>query len=260
MKKIFFIFLIFFLAVFVFLLSLPPFFAEKEFSLLDEIKKRGKIVVGTEPLFPPFEFYNEKGELVGFDIDLAKEIAKQLGVELELKTLSFEKLFSALILTKEIDIIISAISVTPERTKFVAFSIPYFGSGEVFLIKKGLSVEKLEEMKNKKIGVQTGTISEVEAKKFSKPENIILFKNYQIAIESLLKDEIDAVLVEYPLAKFLVKENPKLNIIPYNISSNFYAIGLRKGEDKFLFEINQIIQKLKRSGYFKILEEKWLKD
>ena len=260
MRKIFLILFFCLIIIFTIFLTSHLSFQEETISFLDEIRKRGKIVVGTTPLFPPFEYYDEKGNLVGFDIDLSKEIANQLGLELEVKALPWEKLFHSLILTGEIDMIISALSFTPERAKFIGFSIPYFNSGQVFLVREEMSVESLEEMKNKKIGVQADTISEMEGAQFTTRENLFSFKNYQLAVEALLKEEIDAVLLDYPLAKFIKKENKKLKTLPYIISHNFYSIGLRKGDEKFVLEINKIIQKLKKSGHLKFFEEKWLKN
>nr|6Y16_A Chain A, Amino acid ABC transporter, periplasmic amino acid-binding protein,Amino acid ABC transporter, periplasmic amino acid-binding protein [Thermotoga maritima MSB8]6Y16_B Chain B, Amino acid ABC transporter, periplasmic amino acid-binding protein,Amino acid ABC transporter, periplasmic amino acid-binding protein [Thermotoga maritima MSB8] len=109
---------------------------------IDEIKSRGYLLVGLSADFPPFEFVDENGNIVGFDVDLAKEIARRLGVELKIVDMTFDGLIPSL-LTKKIDVIISGMTITEERKKVVAFSDPYFdagggGSGEQY----GIAVRK----------------------------------------------------------------------------------------------------------------------
>jgi len=111
-------------------------------GVVDEIKKRGYLIVGTEATFPPFEFVDEKTkEIVGFDIDIAREIAKALGVKLKVEDIAFDGLIPSL-LTKKIDLIAAAMTITPERAKVVSFSDPYFTAGQVIVVEKTVSCQK----------------------------------------------------------------------------------------------------------------------
>jgi len=257
MKKILLI-LIILIIVLVFLGFYFLFFKKTPQDHYWQIKKSGKIIIGLEPLFAPFEFYDKEGNLVGFDVDLAKEIAKELGVQPEFKVFSWDELFPALLVKKEIDVIISAVSITPERAKIMAFSVPYFMSGQIALFKEGKELKTIEDLKGKKIGVQTDTTSELEAKKITNPELVIGFQNYKVAKEALLKGEIDAILVDFAVGKKMAAENPQIKILGEPITQEFYGVVLRKDEKELLAKINQAIENLKVSGYLKLLEEKWI--
>ncbi|MFN6991886.1 MAG: transporter substrate-binding domain-containing protein, partial [Fervidobacterium sp.] len=114
---------------------------------LAEIKKRGKLLVGTEPTFPPFEFVDEKNQVVGFDIDIANELAKRLGVKVEIVNLPFDSLIPALQQGK-VDIIIAGMTITEERAKVVDFSKPYFEANQAIVVRKDGKFEpkKIEEL------------------------------------------------------------------------------------------------------------------
>ena len=131
---------------------------------LAKIKAKGRLVVGINAEFAPFEFHtmiNGKDTIVGFDLDMARDIAKDMGVQLELKELSFDALLTTL-QSGQVDVIISGLSATEERRKTVDFSIPYYKGEQVVLTTKGklAKFNSFSDLKDKKIGVQLSSLQE----------------------------------------------------------------------------------------------------
>ncbi|MDD3225883.1 MAG: transporter substrate-binding domain-containing protein, partial [Clostridium sp.] len=134
---------------------------------LESIKSKGKLVVGTSADYPPFEFHKEidgKDTIVGFDIKIAEEMAKDMGVELEIKDISFDGLLVAEQANK-IDLVLAGINPTDERKQNVDFSDVYYKSDSGFIVRKGEenTIKSLDDLKGKKIGVQTGSVQETYA-------------------------------------------------------------------------------------------------
>ena len=225
-------------------------------GIVDEIKKRGYLIVGTEATFPPFEFVDEKTkEIVGFDIDIAREIAKALGVKLKVEDIAFDGLIPSL-LTKKIDLIAAAMTITPERAKVVSFSDPYFTAGQVIVVRKGSFMPKtFEDLVGKKVAVQLGTTGDLEVSKIEGIE-VVRFTRYTEAFLELQNGRVDAVVLDFAPAQAYVKMNPGLVISSGILSQEEYGIAVRK-EDKDLLEVvNTVLRNLKKSPY-DILVEKW---
>jgi len=226
--------------------------------LLKKIKTEGKIVIGTDATYPPMESINEKGEFVGFDIDLGKEIAKDLGVNAEFKNIVWDEIFNAL-LNKEVDIVISSVTITPERAKIMAFSDPYFNAGQVIVttVEKTKEIKGKEDLAGKKLGVQIETTSEREAKKLTDPQLVISYENYDLAVNDLLAGKIDAIIIDYPAAFGVISKSKNLKIVGEPFTQEFYGVVLRKEDTVLLGEINKTIRRLKNEGILKELEAKW---
>lgn len=225
-------------------------------GIVDEIKKRGYLIVGTEATFPPFEFVDEKTkEIVGFDIDIAREIAKALGVKLKVEDIAFDGLIPSL-LTKKIDLIAAAMTITPERAKVVSFSDPYFTAGQVIVVRKDSFMPKtFDELVGKKVAVQLGTTGDLEVSKVEGIE-VVRFTRYTEAFLELQNGRVDAVVLDFAPAQAYVKMNPGLVISSGILSQEEYGIAVRK-EDKDLLEVvNTVLRNLKKSPY-DILVEKW---
>jgi polar amino acid transport system substrate-binding protein len=240
-------------------LRLRPLGQNVQDPLLKEIKTRGKIIIGTEAAYPPMESIDEKGDFVGMDIDIARKIALDLGIKGEFQNIPWDKLFDAL-KTKQVDMIISSITITTERAQTMDFSNPYFNAGQVVLttIDKANTIKGLEALADKKIGVQIETTSETEAKKYTDPSFVIAYENYDLAKEALLNGTIDAIIIDYPAAVGMISQEKSLKIVWGPFTQEFYGIAVRKDETRLLEEINKTLRKLKREGELKNLEEKWL--
>lgn len=220
-----------------------------------------KLIVGTDATYPPMEYLDDVGNFVGLDIDIAKEIASDLGAEIEFRNIEWDKLiaFDAL-LAGEVHMLISAITITTERAETIDFSDPYFNAGQVVVTttNKAAEIKGVEDLDGKKVGVQVDTTSEVEAKKYTDPSLVKAFANYDLAESALLNGVIDAIIIDYPAAVGMVGGQATLQIIGEPFTQEFYGVAVKKGEEKLLAEINKTIRRLKQEGKLKELEEKWL--
>lgn len=221
-----------------------------------EIISRGKILVGTEATYPPMEYLDESGNFVGFDIDLAREIARDLGVGVEFVNIPWAELFDSVIEGK-VDMAISAITITPERMEMLSFSDSYFNAGQTIIVKKDSLIKGLTDLQGKVLGVQEERTSEEEAKKHTDPSLVKSFPNYNLAREALGRGEIEAIIIDYPAGLAMVAKEEDLKIVGTPFTQEFYGVAVQKGQDVLLVKINQTIKKLKQTGALKALEDKW---
>lgn len=228
---------------------------------LEGIKNKGKLVMGTSADYPPFEFHkmiDGKDEIVGFDIEIGKYIAKELGVELEIKDMEFDKLLGGLS-TGMLDIVIAAVNPDPERAKEVNFSDIYYESTHSVLInrKDEGNIFSLEDLNGKTIGVQIGTTQEKIAEtKIEGAEVVALSSNSDI-IMNLKTDKIDCAIMETGVAKAFAQTNNDLLVVDELIidsGSEGVAIAIKKGNDELTEKINEILAKAKSEGFI----EKWV--
>jgi len=228
-----------------------------EKSLVEKIKERGKIIVGTSADWPPFEYIDSSGGYAGIDIEIAKEIAKKMGVELEIKDMGFDSLIAAL-KGGQIDIIIADMAITPERELEVDFSMPYFIDYFVFVTLSSSDVKSIEDLYGEKIGVQTGTTQEEWA-------NSVLAGNCTIVsyervfpemVLELKKGELKAILIGKFVADVIVSMDNDLKIaIEVPETTEYAAIAVPQGAEDLKFIVNQVIKELLETGKLKQIVE-----
>ena len=165
------------------MLITPAFCAD---STYDRIKSRGKLVVATSPSYFPFEIYNKENELIGYDIDVARFIAKELDVELELIPFEWDGIVPALT-TKKVDVIIACMNITEERSKVVSFSKPYFTADLGLLINEkykqaGIHSWRDLDLQDIKIAVMQGTTAHFYAEKYFEKAQVVPFVNGSVPI------------------------------------------------------------------------------
>ena len=218
---------------------------------LESIKSKGKLVVGTSADFPPYEFHKEidgKDEIVGFDIDIAKEVAKDLGVELEIKDMDFDGLLVALQAGK-VDMVFAGMSPTEERKQNADFTDVYYQGNHTFIMRAGeeAGMNAMEDLNGKKIGVQKGSIQEEMAKEAYGEENLKSLAKVTDLVLDLKNNKVDAILVETAVAEFNVEKNEGLALTGFTVEDETggSAIALKKGSEEVVAEVNKTIQKLK---------------
>jgi polar amino acid transport system substrate-binding protein len=235
--------------------------APQQESIVDKIKSSGKLVIATSADYPPYEFHDLSGgkdEIKGFDIDIANAIAKELGVQLEIKDMAFDSVLPAL-LSKKVDLAIAAFTITEERKKSVNFSDPYFDGGQQIVTYKGSGIKSKEDLKGKKIGVQISTTGEEEAKKIEGAK----LKQFDLVTEAVLElknKRVDAIIVGEVVAKAYTAENPDLEIVGERLNSEQNGIPVRKEDTDLLEVVNKVIKDLKDSGEYDKLVKKWFID
>lgn len=223
---------------------------------LQRIKDRGKIIMATSPDYPPYEFQvskHGKSQVVGMDVDIMKQVAKDLGVKLVVKSMSFSNVLVA-VETGKADVAMSGINPTPERRQSVDFSKIYYNGGQSFLINKtdaGKYTNKAS-LAHKIIGAQTGTLQYNLAKsKIPGAKVKGMDKNTDLVL-ALKTHKIDALGIETPSAEAYVKNDPDLKMIKsgYNLNKNDTgsAMALKKGSGTLVAAINKSITKIKAKG------------
>ncbi|MBZ4671538.1 MAG: amino acid transporter substrate-binding protein family [Oscillospiraceae bacterium] len=235
---------------------------------LDDIKKSGKIVMYTNAAFAPFE-YKEGEKVVGVDVDIANEIAKDLGVELEIKDVEFSSVLAAIPSGKG-DFGASGLSVTPEREKQMDFSIKYVKSVQYIIVPEDVKVTVFEDLAGKKIGVQTGTTGETivndeingykddsgkEVKGVLQDSGASCsgYSSAMNAVQDLQAGRIDAVVIDKLPAEAIVAKNTGIKCLELvyadgSKTEEEYAIAVRKGNKELLDQINSTLQRLIDEG------------
>ncbi|WP_400260301.1 transporter substrate-binding domain-containing protein [Streptococcus mutans] len=228
-------------------------------NLQDDIKEKKKLVVAVSPDYAPFEFkalVNGKDTVVGADIDLAKAIAKELGVKLELSSMSFDNVLSSL-KTGKADIAISGLSYTKERAQTYDFSEAYYKTENAILIKKSdlNKYTMISSFNNKtKVAVQKGTIEEGLAKNQLKQSNITSLTSMGEAVNELKSGQVDAIDLDKPVAEGYVSQNSDLVLAKVALKTgegDAKAVALPKDSGQLVKTVNKVIKKLKKEDKYK---------
>jgi polar amino acid transport system substrate-binding protein len=227
---------------------------------LDEVKKKGVLVAGVKDSTPGFGYIDENTrEIVGYDVDFCKAIAKKLGVKLELKPVVSATRMPQLI-TGNIDIIAATMTKNAERAQQIDFSHTYFFTGQKFITNKG-AIKNLSDLEGKKIGTAKGSTSEQNVAKALPTATILSFDDYPQAFLALQQGKVSAVTTdESILANILAKAPDKEKYeIPANIriSDEPYGLGMRKGDKNFVDFVNATILDMEKSGEAKKIFDDW---
>lgn len=212
------------------------------------------LIMGTNAGFKPFE-YREGAEVVGFDVDLAREIAKSMGKELRVEDMSFDGLLPALDAGR-VDMVIAGMSMTPERAKNVLFSDAYYTASQRIIVKKGSSLRTARALEGRKIGVQLGTTGDTLASKISGAK-VAQFPSVPTVLSELAIGGVDAVILDDAPAAQYIRGFPSLEIVPGELSSEQYAIAIKQGNDALKQTANQVIRDMKQDGRYDALIRKY---
>jgi polar amino acid transport system substrate-binding protein len=226
---------------------------------LEAVKKKGVLVAGVKDSTPGFGFVDEKSrEIVGYDVDFVKAIAKRLGVRLELKAVTSASRMPQLT-EGHIDLIAATMTATPERAKQIDFSLTYFFTGQKFMVRKG-TVKSLADLNGKKIGTAKGSTSEQNAAKALPKATILSFDDYPQALLALQQGKVFAVTTDASILANLLSRAPQKELyeIPdIQISEEPYGLGIRKGDKNFLRFVNESLLMMEKQGEAKMIFDKW---
>lgn len=219
---------------------------------VDVIKKRGKLILGTDATWPPWEWVMGD-KIVGWDIDIAREIAKALGVQLEIRDMRFAGLLEA-VRKGDVDLAISAITWTSEREKVLEFSMPYYLESIVVVTKATRNdINKVEDLYGKTVGVQIGTTHEEwAAANLEKPGKASVRrydKVYPYMVEVLRRGDVDAIILDRSIATALIKKFPDLKIaFELPGSAGYISVAMPKCAQDLKLEVDQVIENLMQTG------------
>ena len=209
-------------------------------------KNENELVLVTEAGFAPYEYY-EDGKIVGVDIDIAKEIAKELGKELVIKDVSFDFVINE-VKSGKADFAAAGISITEERAKEVDFTMEYTISNQVVVVKKGSNIKNFNDIKNKRIAVQLGTVADLYVEENYKEATIVSHKKYLSAVEDVKTGKADCIIMDELPAKEVVKENNNLVILDGILFQDKYGMIVKKGNDELKDSINAVLERMVNDG------------
>ena len=220
--------------------------------------KKEKLVLATEASFPPFEYY-ENGKIVGVDIDIAKEIANALDMELEIKDVYFDSIINE-VKTQKSDLGAAGISYTEERANEVDFSINYTESKQVVIVRNDSFITNPKDLFSERIAVQLGSVGDSYVTNNLPYATVVREKKFLAAIEDLKDYKVDCVVMDEVPAKELIGSN--MTILEDALVTDYYGIIVKKGNSELLSKINEVIRNLKENGKIEefILVHTGLKD
>jgi ABC-type amino acid transport substrate-binding protein len=227
-----------------------------------DMQKNKLVRIATDAVNLPFSFGSGTG-VQGFDVDIGAEIGKDLGYEVKWIKMPFERLFE--ILKKgEVELVLSAISITPERKKEFAFSEPYFESGNTIAHRRDKkTIKDLASLAGKKVGAQSSSTGQrfLESQKAAANVTITKFPTLDDALGALNRTEIDAVVGDEPILTYSIyKSFPNLMTGGLRVTEEEYGVVMRKNEKELLAKVNATIARLKKSGELVELRKKWFQD
>ena len=224
-----------------------------------KIEAKGEIIVGLDDSFPPMGF-REDGELVGYDIDLAKAVGEELGVEIVLQPIEWKN--KELELNNgNIDVIWNGFTITEERKENLLMSDPYMKNAQVIVVTNESPVQTLADLNGKKVAVQDGSSAQEaieENAEFASSIEQLDFKENVTALMDLSIGQVDAVAVDLVVANYyLGKEPNKYRILDEQLAPEEYGIGFRKGEVAFHDKVEEALDALEANGTLQTINEKW---
>ena len=218
-------------------------------------------VVGTDAAYAPFESQNEKGEIVGFDIDVVSAVAQKAGIQVKFVNTPWEGMFNT-VAQGDRDLLVSAITITDERRQTMDFSAPYFDAQQLIAVKEDSKVAKFEDLKTLKVGVQTGTTGdEVVTKLIGKESTAIKrFESTPLALKELESGGVDAVVADNGVVIHYVANNAGSKfktVSDTSFTPEQYGIVVKKGNAELLEKINKGLADIKADGTYDKIYASW---
>ncbi|MFK7692068.1 glutamate ABC transporter substrate-binding protein [Paenibacillus sp. HJGM_3] len=229
---------------------------------VEQIKARGKLLVGVKYDLNLFGLKDPaSGKVEGFDIDLAKAIAKKiLGDEnkIELKEVT-SKTRIPMLKNGEIDMIVATMTITEDRKKEIDFSDVYFMAGQSLLVKKDSKINGLADLpKGAKVVTAKGSTSATNIREKAPGAQVMEFENYAEAFTALKSGQGDALTTDNALLYGMAKQDPNYRVVQETFTEEPYGIGMRKNEDELVKLVNSVIKEMKDNGEYDKLYEKWI--
>ena len=231
---------------------------------LQDVLDKGTFILGLDDSFPPMGFRSESGEIVGFDIDTAKEVAERLGVELVTQPIDWNSKEQELA-TGNIDCIWNGFTVTPEREEVMIFSEPYLRNAQVVVVRNDSPYQTLSDLADGTIGVQAGSsaqeaIDNTPDFKASLDETIE-FKDNLTALMDLEIGGLDGVVMDLVVANYSIQTSGKdFRVLDETLTQEEYAIGFRKNDTALRDAVNSELEAMAEDGTLAAISESWFGD
>lgn len=235
---------------------------EETADLLQEIKDRGTIKIGLMGTYQPYNFLNKNQEMDGYDADVAKELAKRMGVEVEFVAQEFSGMIAGL-QTEKFDAVISQMTITDERKEQMDFTEPYIKNNVKVIVKEdNTSIKSKEDFVGKEIGVGLGTNDETYLRTVLMPEvgefNIRTYDDVITTLKDLDAGRIDATINNlYALQPVVEKNGYQIKAVGDAIKSDYAGVAIRKGNESLLEELDEHLAAMKEDGTLSEIHVKW---
>lgn len=232
-----------------------------ERSALNQILKRGELRVGLEAGYMPFEMRDKKGDIIGFDVDLARLMAKYMGVKLTLVNTQWDGIIPAL-LTDKFDLLMGGMTITPERNLKVNFCDPYILIGQTLIVSKKLEgqIKSYKDLNDPKYTLATklGTTGDIAAKKFFAKARLKQFESEADGAQEVRSGRADAYVYDLPFNAVYVAQNPdKVWHLKEPFTQEALGWAVRKGDPDMMNWMNNFLAQIKRDGIYDALYKKW---
>ena len=225
---------------------------EAGFTTVEE----GKLIMSTNAAFPPYEMTTDDGGFEGIDVEIAQAIAEKLGLELQIDDMDFTAALEA-VQAGMSDMAMAGITVNEERLAVMDFSDTYATGVQVVIVKEGSDVT-LDNLGEQLIGVQNGTTGWQFCSDDFGDDHVAAFDNGITAVQALVNDQVDCVVIDQGPAEVFVSENPGLTILETPYAEENYAIGVNKGNTQLLDAINGALAELQEDGTIQSIIDKYI--
>lgn len=216
------------------------------------------VTVGANIGNVPWEFQDESGKIVGFEIDLATEVANRLGKSMEFENIPFNGLFSA-VQSGRIDIAVSSITITKKRLESVTFAQPYYDSDQSLTVAADSGLKSVADLKGKMIGVDTGSTGDIWATENLEKYGFGEIRRYEglaPAMLDLTAGRIDGYISDIPALLYYTKDKPNLEVVERITTGEQYSMMFAK-DAELASQVNDVLSELKKEGVIADLHEKW---
>ena len=227
------------------------------------LKARGTFVLGLDDSFPPLGYRDDNNQIVGYDIDLAKEVAKRLGVTFKAQPIDWDAKEMELE-TGKIDCIWNGFTITEDRKNALSFTFAYLNNEQVLVVRNGSGIKTLADMKGKTLGIQSGSsaqdaVDEDANKDFKKNlANIIAFKDNITALNDLKIGGVDGVVMDSVVANYTISLTKEpFYVLEEPLANEAYGIGFRKNEPELRDEVQKILIEMQKDGTVAAISQKW---
>ncbi|MBR2043105.1 MAG: basic amino acid ABC transporter substrate-binding protein [Clostridia bacterium] len=215
------------------------------------------LVMGTNAEFPPYEFVDDSGKIVGIDAEIAQAVAEKMGYELEIRDMKFDSLITA-VQSGNIDFALAGMTVTDERLLSVNFSNTYATGVQVVIVKEGSDIVNLDALEGKMIGVQSGTTGDIYCTDDYGQDHVKQYDSGALAVAALVNGQVDCVIIDNEPAKNFVKANAGLKILDTEYAVEDYAAAIAKDNTELLDAFNKALAELKAEGKLDEIIKKYI--
>ena len=225
------------------------------------LKTRGVFVLGLDDSFPPLGFRSENNEVVGYDIDLAKEVAKRLGVDFRAQPIDWDAKEMELE-TGKIDCIWNGFTITEERKNALSFTEAYLNNDQVLVVRSDSGINSLADMKGKTVGIQSGSSAQEavddNADFAASISKLIMFKDNITALNDLDIGGVDGVVMDSVVANYSIAQTKKpFKVIDESLANEGYGVGFRKNEPELRDAVWSILKEMQADGTVAAISQKW---